>query len=112
MKSPHAAPGTLEVAFEGLLIVGHVLPGLLCFLEKLGVHGLDVLYGEHLLEQFFTLNRLGLEELRELALRQKHDLKELFAVEVNTLRDDGVDLLDLGGDGLPCLLILRVASGK
>ena len=111
-KSLHTTPGTIEIAVEGLFIVGNVLPGLLCLLEKLSVHGLDVIYGEHLLEQFFTLYRLGLEELRELPLREEHDLEELFAVEVNTLRDDGVDLFDLGGDGLPGLIVPRVASGK
>ena len=67
--------------------------------------------GEHLFEQFFAFFGLGLEELRELTLRQQYDLEELFFGQVGAFGDGAVDFGDAAGDGRPCLFVGGVGAG-
>ncbi len=67
--------------------------------------------GEHLFEQFFAFFGLGLEELRELTLRQEYDLEELFFGQVGAFGDGAVDFGDAAGDGRPCLFVGGVGAG-
>ena len=66
---------------------------------------------EHLLEQFFAFFGLGLEELRELALRQEYDLEELFLGQVGAFGDGAVDFGDAAGDGGPGFFVGGVGAG-
>ena len=67
--------------------------------------------GEHLFEQFFAFFGLGLEELRELTLRQEYDFEELFFGQVGTFGDGAVDFGDAAGDGGPGFFVGGVGAG-
>ena len=111
LQGEHFYTGTFEVAALGVFVLGDVLLSLFRFFKERVEELLVVFDGEHLLEQFFAFFRLGLEELRELALRQEYDLEELFLGQVGAFGDSAVDFGDAAGDGSPGFFIGGVGAG-
>ena len=69
LQGEHFYAGTFKVAALGVFVLGNFLLGGFRFFGECGEELFVVFDGEHLFEQFFAFFGLGLEELRELALR-------------------------------------------